>query len=134
MKKVILAILLFSTGLTMFSSCKKSPGIGGDATITGAIHVNHYNSTFTEFISEYPGADTYVYLIFGDNISYGKRIKTTYDGRFEFKYLNKGDYTFYVYSLDSTLVSASGSISVTKPVTITDRKQTIDLGTIEVFQ
>ncbi|MCY7411361.1 MAG: hypothetical protein LH473_13895 [Chitinophagales bacterium] len=126
--------LLFLLSILGLISCTPNPGIGGDAAIKGSLHANHYNSTFTEYISDYPGADTYVYLIFGNDISYGKRIKTTYNGQFEFQYLNKGDYTVYVYSLDSTLTAASGSVAKTYPVTITDRKQTIDLGTIEVFQ
>lgn len=118
----------------LFISCKKNPGIGGDASIRGNIHVMHFNTTFTEFISEYPGADIYVYLIFGDDISYGKRIKTTFDGAFEFKYLYKGDYTVYVYSLDSTLASGNGSVPIVENVHIGDRKEIVDLDTIRIFQ
>jgi len=126
-------ILIALSSLITFSSCQKDPGIGGDASIKGSVFVKHYNSTFTQFISEYPGADVYVYLIFGDDISYGKRIKTTYDGQFEFKYLNKGDYTVYAYSFDSTLTVPGGTIPVIQKVTITDRKQTVNVGTINIF-
>jgi len=119
--------------LLIFSSCQKDPGTGGDASIRGSVFVKHYNSTFTQFISEYAGADVYVYLIFGDDISYGKRIKTSYDGKFEFQYLNKGDYTVYVYSLDSTLAISGGTIPEVEHVTITDRKQTVDIGTLNIF-
>ena len=126
--------LLLSAFVLLSLSCKKQEGKGGDASISGSIAVKHYNSTFTEFISEYPGRDTYVYLIYGDDISYGQRIKTNFEGQFEFKYLYKGNYTVYLYSLDSTLTSADGSIAVVREVNIADRKEHIDLGTIQVFQ
>src|SRR5438093_6287441 len=103
MKNKTTILAFASSVLMLIVSCQKDPGIGGDASIKGSVFVKHYNTTFTQFISEYPGADVYVYLIFGNDISYDKRIKTTYDGQFEFKYLYKGDYTVYVYSIDSTL-------------------------------
>jgi hypothetical protein len=128
--------LIFMAGSIMLlhSACKKEPGIGGDASISGSVFVHHYNSTFTQFISEYPGADVYVYLIFGNDISYSKRIKTTYDGQFEFKFLYPGDYTVYVYSIDSTLTIAGGTIPVTQNVTINSRKQTVAIDTLNIFQ
>ena len=126
--------LLLSAFVLLSMSCKKQEGKGGDASISGSIAVKHYNSTFTEFISEYPGKDTYVYLIYGDDISYGQRIKTNFEGQFEFKYLYKGNYTVYLYSLDSTLTSADGSVAVVREVNIADRKEHIDLGMIQVFQ
>lgn len=120
--------------LLLFAACKKQEGKGGDASIAGSVYVKHYNSTFTEFISEYPGADTYVYLVYGDDISYGQRIKTNYEGEFEFKYLYKGNYTVYVYSLDSTLTAADGNVPVVKQVSIAGRKDHIQLDTFRVFQ
>ncbi|MBA3648450.1 MAG: hypothetical protein H0W62_07860 [Chitinophagales bacterium] len=132
--QIILLCIVVASTLCSFSSCQKEAGIGGDASIKGSLFVKHYNTTFTQFISEYPGADVYVYLIFGNDISYDKRIKTTYDGKFEFKYLYKGDYTLYVYSLDSTLTVPGRSVPVIENITITDRKQTVDVGTINIFQ
>lgn len=127
--------LIFITACILFVlSCKKEPGIGGDASITGSVYVQHYNSTFTQFISQYPGADVYVYLVFGDDISYSKRIKTSYNGEFEFKYLYTGDYTLYAYSLDSTLTIAGGTIPILRNVSITDRKQTVNIDTLNIFQ
>lgn len=127
-------ILLPALALLFFVSCKKQAGKGGDASISGTIAVKHYNSTFTEFISEYPGTDTYVYLIYDDDITYGQRIKTNYEGQFEFKYLYKGDYTVYLYSLDSTLTAPNGTVSVVRTLSIEERKGHIDLGTIQIFQ
>ncbi len=127
-------MLLLVGLLLLTSSCKKEPGIGGDASIKGNVFVKNYNSTFTTLINEYPGADVYVYLIFGSDVSYSKRIKTTYDGQFEFKYLYQGDYTVYAYSLDSTLTVPSGTIPIIQKVTITERKQQVDVGTLNIFE
>ena len=126
-----LLIIVFS--LLILSACKKEPGIGGDASIRGNIFVKHYNTTFTQFISQYEGADIYVYLVYGNNVDYGTRIKSNYNGDFEFKYLYKGNYKVYVYSLDSTLQEPSGRVPVIKEIEITERKQVMDLDTIKIF-
>ncbi|MFM1746331.1 MAG: hypothetical protein RLZZ630_2268, partial [Bacteroidota bacterium] len=93
-------LLVVSCFLT---SCAKEEGKGGDASIYGKVFVKNYNSTFTQLVSSYYAADTYVYLIYGDDISYGERVKTDYEGEFEFKYLYPGDYRVYVYSDDSLM-------------------------------
>lgn len=132
---IIFVAAIFALAAIVFTSCKKNPGVGGDASIKGNIHVKHYNTTFTQYISEYPGSDIYVYIIYGDNSGYGTRQKTIYNGDFEFKYLFPGKYTVYTYSLDSTLTTPNKNnmIPVVKEVEITDKKQELDLGTIEIF-
>jgi len=126
-------IFLFISLVTILYSCKKEAGEGGDSSIKGTIWVKDYNSTFTTLLSEYSGADEDVYIIYGDNISYGDKIKASPDGGFQFKYLRKGSYTIYVYSKDNTLTSASGKITISKKVEITDKKQTVDAGQIIIY-
>nr|MBK9653109.1 hypothetical protein [Bacteroidota bacterium] len=121
------------TIMLVTTSCKKQEGRGGDASIYGKVLVKHYNSTFTQYISEYPGSDIYVYTIYGDDISYGQRIKTNFKGEFNFKYLYPGNYKVYVYSLDSTLTDPSGSVAVVKEIHINGRKETMDAGTFDIF-
>jgi hypothetical protein len=138
MKNRILFIALFLAGNTILS-CKKEAGIGGDASIRGKVHAKHYNGTFTNLITEYDAPDEYVYIIFGNDVSYGKRIKTSYDGQFEFKYLYEGDYRIYVYSIDSAAYVNNPSIphpdaAVIKNVTISERKQEEDIGTLTIFK
>lgn len=106
-------------GLIMLSSCKKEPGIGGNSSITGHVQVRHFNATFTQLLGTYPGADHYVYIVFGDNKGYDKRIKTDYAGNFEFDYLYPGNYTVYTYSQDSSGLILSGQVAI---------KQNIELG------
>lgn len=115
--------------LLLLAGCEKDPGEGGSSSITGYVHVTDYNATFLIIQGEYPGADEDVYIIYGDDISYGDRVRTGPDGRFEFKYLREGDYRVYVYSDDTTL---SGKSVVTVEAEIKDKKSTVDIGTLNI--
>lgn len=123
----IFAVLLF------FSSCKKEAGEGGNASIRGKVWVKDYNANFTVLNSEYPGADEDVYIIYGDDISYGYRVKASPDGSFEFKYLRKGKYKIYIYSKDKTLTSPSLMTSIEVEASISKNKEKVDVGTIEIY-
>jgi hypothetical protein len=126
----ILAILL----LFLFSpSCKKEAGEGGNASIRGKVWVKDYNANFTVLNGEYPGADEDVYIIYGDNISYGDKVKASPDGSFEFKYLRKGKYKIYVYSKDKTLTSPSLTTAIEVETSISKNKEKVDVGTIEIY-
>lgn len=127
----IITITIIALGV---SSCAKDPGPGGNATITGKVWVKDYNSSFTTLQNEYAGADEDVYIIYGNDASYGDRVKAGPDGVFEFKYLRKGNYTLYVYSKDSTLASPTGTVAVMKAVEVPSyKRQTVDAGTITIF-
>lgn len=131
MKKI--SILILITSAIILGSCKKEAGEGGNSSIKGKIWVKDYNATFTTLNAEYAGADEDVYIIYGNNTSYGDRIKASPDGSFEFKYLRKGDYTIYVYSKDKTLTSPSGKVTVTVNATISKKKEIVDVGTITIY-
>ena len=80
-----------------FSSCSKVEGEGGAAKIKGKVIIHNYNSAGT-LISTYPAADEDVYIIYGnENSFYDNDVKTSYDGSFEFRYLQKGNYQVFVY-------------------------------------
>ena len=128
--KAILTI--FIIGLITFS-CNKEPGVGGTSKITGKINVEEYNQTYTTLWASYDGADVDVYIQYGDNETYGDRVKTSPTGIYEFNYLVKGKYTIYVYSKDSTLQSESGDIAILKKIEITDNKQVVEVPTITIF-
>ena len=128
LRNFIFFSLLFLAAVFMMA-CEKEPGEGGDSSIHGYVHVTDYNASFIFVQGEYDGADRYVYIIYGDDISYGDRIKTGPDGKFEFKYLRKGKYKVYVYSKDSTLAGIS---VVSKDIEITAKKQKVDAGTFEI--
>lgn len=124
---IIIAIVL------IISSCKKSAGEGGKASIYGKVWVENWNGSFTVLNGEYAGADVDVYIIYGDETNYGDKQTTNYKGEFEFKYLRKGKYKVYVYSQDNTLTSQSGDTVVVKEIEIKDKKEKANLGTITIF-
>jgi hypothetical protein len=115
-------------------SCAKEAGEGGNSTIYGKMIAYDYNAEFTQLKGIYPAADEDVFLIYGDDRSYTQRVRSNYDGIYEFKYLRPGDYTIYAYSKDSTLTLASGLYAVIIKVEITDKKQTVQAEDMKVFR
>ncbi|MEI6575948.1 MAG: hypothetical protein WCO63_07205 [Bacteroidota bacterium] len=111
------------------ASCKKEAGPGGSSSIKGYVHVTDYNANMLIVQGEYPGVDQDVYIVYGNDIQYGDRIRSGPDGRFEFEYLQKGDYTIYLYSDDTTL---SGTTFVSKKIHISKNHEHIDGGTFEI--
>lgn len=113
-----------------FVSCSNGPGPGGQASIQGKVHVENWNSTCTLISGTYYAPDEDVYIIYGDDPSYGDRVKTGPDGTYWFQYLRPGKYTIYVYSKDCS--AASGKTTVTASVEITEKKQAVTLDDIEI--
>ncbi|MBI2279094.1 MAG: hypothetical protein HYU68_00150 [Bacteroidetes bacterium] len=132
-KKSIFKFVALTVIIFLFNSCKKEAGEGGNSSIRGKVWVINYNSTFTSINGEYVGADEYVYIIYGSDVSYGDRTKTNPEGEFEFKYLREGSYTVYVYSKDKTQVSPSGQVAVKLSTSISKEEQVVDLGTITIY-
>lgn len=123
---------VFLLGIAMLS-CEKPPGEGGNATVQGKVWAKYYNNSFTTFIGEGYAQDKEVYIIYGDDVTYGERVRTNFDGTFEFTYLRKGHYTVYTYSKDSTLTSPSGDVPVLIEFDIADKDEILILPDIEIF-
>ena len=111
-----------------FSSCQKVEGPGGTVTIKGVIiERNHVGTS----IFEYPAADQDIYLIYGsENSFYDEDLKSSFDGSFEFRYLQKGDYQVFAYEDDNSV--ASGMSEVMVDVSATENNQVITLDTIYI--
>jgi len=127
-----ISIVLFFFISLMIASCKKPEGTGGNSSIKGNVWVHDYNKTFTTIQYQYPGVDMDVYIIYGDETSYGDKIKTNGNGEFEFKYLRKGNYRVYAISDELLGINDSKEVAVPVDVTISDKKQTVDAGQITV--
>ncbi len=86
------------------SSCKKEAGEGGTSTITGKVTVFNYdNNNFNCCPEKFPAVDQDVFIIYGsDGGYYDNDVKTSFDGSYEFKNLQKGKYRIFAYSEDST--------------------------------
>ncbi len=131
---------LFLPALTFIlaiASCNSGSGPGGQATITGKVYVKgNWNSTCTVYTDSSTGFNSYyapdidVYLIYGDEPTYGDRVKTAPDGTFQFKYLRKGSYTVYSYSKDCNAVS--GTSPSRAEVEITEKKQKVNLLNLDI--
>ena len=130
-KTIIPSILLLS--VLFLWGCKKEPGVGGNASISGKVIVRKYNATFTSFLGEYPAQDHYVYIVYGEHSGYDSRIKTDYEGNYQFRFLYPGKYTVYTYSLDSTGQSLSGQI-VVKQVAELNRKEAKVLSNMQIHE
>lgn len=136
MRNAIITSLIAFT--LLITACAKEPGIGGEASISGKVYAKHYNSTFTVLLSEYYVPDTYVYLVFGDDVNYGTRLKTNYKGEFEFNYLYPGEYTVYTYSVDSAAIVNFAvdppETAIIEVVNIDSKNADIDLGDLIIYQ
>ena len=100
MKKIVLFLSL----LISFSSCKKEAGEGGTSVIEGQVYKIHtfQNSSTGAMDTLYYQLDSGkdVFIIYSDNETgvYDDKFETDYNGRYNFEYLRKGDYTLYTYA------------------------------------
>ncbi len=131
MKKITLFTALLFFGFNMLSSCSKVEGKGGSSMITGKIHANKKNSSGV-VIASYDAMDHDVFIVYGsDKTTQDDKVATSYDGTFKFEYLEKGDYTIYTYEKCNSC--ASGDNVIILKTTISKAKETVNLGTIEIF-
>jgi hypothetical protein len=132
MTRKLVLISLICTASYFMTACKKDPGTGGSSSISGKVYVKDYNSTFTVLQDEYYGQEIDVYILYGDEKSVGDRVRTSYDGTFEFKYLRKGIYHVFAYSKDSTL-QTNAMIPIIKDIEITKNGEVIETPQITVL-
>ncbi len=132
--KNTLLFTLFLAGIAMVS-CNKAPGEGGFATIRGKIYIYKVNGTFTDTLEEYYGFEERVYLVYGSaDSTYDADFRTSFDGSFEFNYLTPGQYTIFGYSECAGCGGPGHLEYVDTTVTITDKKETIDVGNIYLIK
>ena len=129
---LLLSIIIF------LSSCEKTPGEGGRASIIGSVEVERreliYDDSNESIKDTIPSSDTEVFIVYGDNTSPDDRVFTNPDGDFAFNWLRKGDYTIYVYSEDtSEVVYPLPEFAVYKEVVIDGRKDVVDAGRITIY-
>lgn len=101
-KYKILAIVFL---ISIFYGCKKTEGPGGTSTIKGKVIVYDFDAGFQnpKPVKIYPAVDESTYIIYGsEGTTYDNNFKTSFDGSYEFKYLQKGKYRIFSYSTDST--------------------------------
>ena len=130
MKSITLFLACFVV-LTL-SSCKKIEGPGGSSTIQGSVYIINKNAAGA-VISENLAPKEDVFIVYGDgDVSFDDDVKTSYDGTFKFTGLEEGNYTVFVY--EDCNSCASGKQALLYPVEITEKKSTVDLGTITIIK
>lgn len=121
MKKTVLILC----ALTLLAAgCRKGPGPGGKATITGTVTEQTWEEIWCDgspacitcspapcwenatFIEETPAVGVDVYISYGTNDQYDDKTETDINGTYRFDYLLTGDYTIFVYSQDPDLQPA----------------------------
>lgn len=138
--KSIYLLFLSIAFLLLLNSCKKEAGEGGSSFIRGKVYAKYYNKNFTVLADSAYAPDIDIYIIYGDDFSYGERKKTSYNGTYEFKFLQKGYYKIFAYTRDSTgtyrnLVNQyANDLPVIQEVEITKNKQTVEVPDINVLQ
>ena len=140
MKKIISISLIAVVTSVVFYSCKKGPGPGGKASITGKIRVKNYSGTHNiacncyPFISEYNGQGEDVYIIYGNEAGVGNRVKTAYDGTFVFDFLRQGKYKVYALSRDTTSPANSQTKEILQDVEIFGKKDEVTMDDIVILK
>ncbi len=116
---VLLLVMMFA-GV----ACKKDEGKGGKLSIKGKVHATYYNKNFTVARHSNYAPDEDVFIMYGDETINGDDVKTSPDGSYEFKYLQKGKYKIYSYSID---LATMQKIPVVKEVDLTDNATLEDI-------
>lgn len=106
----------------------------GAAVITGEVKVIDYvdESRWPNLIieEEYFAHEQEVFIRYGSHTYFDDRIRTQYDGRFEFRDLIPGDYQVFLYSDDARRINES--VVLKFEITITEMDQVVDLGLITI--
>ena len=133
-----LALILLSG--VLITGCEKEEGEGGTSTIRGKVVLYDFDGSFSQVQVTFPAVDARIYIIYGaDGTTFDDDKRTSYDGSYEFKYLQKGKYKLFSYSKDSTGAwnsshsSANPDVPVFTEVEITENGSTVDAPDIIVI-
>jgi len=72
----------------------------------------NFNSS-GQLVGQYYAQEEHVYIIYGDASYFGDDIKTSYDGTYQFDYLQKGSYTIFAYSKCDTCDAGQEPVMMT---------------------
>ena len=132
-KKIVATGSFFAVLILLSTSCTKE-GPGGNSTIRGKITVQTWDKEFRVQQASYPAADEDVFIIYGTGDAVSDRVRTSYDGTFRFRFLNKGDYKLFVYSDDPQGTHPAGVIPFEKTVTLASGHETVDAGEFVIYK
>lgn len=114
--------VLAIAALFALTACKKEPGEGGLATIQGKLYAYEYNNYGDVIDSGYLAGER-VFISYGNDGNADDDVRTSYDGSFQFEWLQKGEYAVWSISrCDSCPLSQTYTKQV---ITIDERRETV---------
>ena len=129
----------FKFGLTILSllvlmGCEKSPGVGGDSSISGTLLLYQYNDNYSQRANATlaPAQDVDVYIQYGDDELIQDKIETSPEGYFEFNSLYEGEYKIIYYSENAYSAEREKEAIITE-VNLS-KNQSEDLGNLEYVE
>jgi hypothetical protein len=102
-QKIFLKLILATALTFQISSCKKPEGPGGKSTAKGKVFAYDFDNTQKYLLSKGYSVGERVYICYGNSNTIGNDVRTSTDGSYEFKFLNKGHYKIFVTSLDTSI-------------------------------
>jgi hypothetical protein len=131
-KAILLVVASTFLGLL---GCTKPEGPGGAATVIGHVNAIKVDGAGNP-LEEYDAQKHKIYIIYGEEDNYyDDRTETNHNGNFKFEFLRTGKYTIYLFEDCIGIDSYPGCSNViTHEIEITDKKGTVDLGTINVYK
>lgn len=123
--------LLVISSIFCLDSCSKTEGEGGTSSIKGRVYAKYYNKQLTTLHAEKYAPEEDVYIIYGDEVTFGDNQNTNFDGYYEFKFLRPGKYKIYSYSRDTAGASIGAmnqnapNVAIIQEIEITKRGQVI---------
>lgn len=124
----ILPLICF---LFLFTSCSKDAGPGGLASIKGKVYGRDITTSGNLKSEGYLGDQRVFISVANDPYSFD-RVNTSYDGSFEFKFLQKGSYDIWAFS-DCDTCAQKQQLVIMKGISISDKKQTVTVADLEVI-
>ncbi len=131
--KMTVKIFLYFYGIILvflLNSCSVEPGEGGLAMIRGKVYGYDINSAGRILDSGYVG-DTRVYIAYGNHTWADDDVRTSYNGEYAFRGLQKGKYTLWVFSQCDTCPFDLNYVK--KEVEITSNKQELVVPDFIIF-
>ena len=132
--KKLFSLFVTVTLLSVVTSCKKVEGPGGSSTIKGSI-IAQIDDGFGGVLGTYAPVEEDVYIIYGSDAEdtfYDDDVKTSYDGTFEFNFLEEGTYRIFTYSKNNAVFG--GKEVIIREVVIDSKKQTVEMDPIVIWK
>ena len=132
--KKLFSLFITITLLSVVTSCKKVEGPGGSSTIKGSI-IAQIDDGFGGVLGTYAPVEEDVYIIYGSDANdtfYDDDVKTSYDGTFEFNFLEEGTYRIFTYSKNNAVFG--GKEVIIREVVIDSKKQTVEMDQIVIWK